>query len=288
MSPITITVVGLVANVALSIAKVALGLVFGSSALLADGIHSGGDLVSDVAILTGLNVSRRQADDSHPYGHRRVQTLVGLLIGGLVFVSAGIVGISAVDKWRRGVVVAYGWTPLAVAMVSVAVKEVLYRQTRRVGRRTGDTAVLANAWHHRSDAFSSIAAGIGMLGVALGGAEWGFLDHVTAIALAGILVAMGLKLCFGACQELIDRAPAKAIMDHIGSIVARTEGVRTYHAFRMRQSAGTLEMDVHVQVDPTLTVGEGHDIASEVRHRITLADPNVTTVVVHVEPAENF
>jgi len=288
MDPTSVTVIGLVANIALSIAKVSLGLLFGSNVLLADGIHSGGDLVSDVAVLAGLNVSRRQADDSHPYGHRRFQTLVGLLIGGIVVASAVAVVIIAVEKWRRGVKIAYGWTPFFVAIASVVIKEVLFRLTRRVGRETGDTAVLANAWHHRSDAFSSIAAAAGMLGVALGGAAWGFLDHVTAIALAGVLIAMGLKLCFDAAQELVDRAPARAIMDHIGSIVARTEGVRTYHAFRMRQAAGTLEMDVHIQVDPTLTVGEGHDIAREVRRRIVLADPNVTSVIVHVEPAEDW
>ncbi len=282
------TVVGLAANVALTVGKVLIGLAFGSATLLADGIHSAGDLVSDIALLAGLNLSRKEADVSHPYGHRRVQTLVALFIGLLVVASAGGVVYTAARKWIEGTPIAYGWIPFIAAMVSVVAKEILFRATRRVGRRTGDTAVLANAWHHRSDAFSSVAAAIGMFGVALGGGEWGFLDNVTAIALGGVLVAMGSKLTFTAAQELIDRAPSRAVLDHIAGIVARTEGVRTYHAFRMRQSAGKLEMDVHIQVDPALSVGEGHDIATEVRRRIMEADPSVTTVIVHVEPAEDW
>ncbi|NLF29634.1 MAG: cation transporter [Planctomycetes bacterium] len=279
---------GLVINVALTVGKVLIGLTFGSATLLADGIHSGGDMVSDIALLAGLNVSRKGADVGHPYGHRRVQTLVALFIGLLVIASAGGVVYTAAHTWVLGTQVAYGWIPFIAALVSVVSKEALFRATRRVGRRTGDMAVLANAWHHRSDAFSSVAAAIGMFGVAVGGAKWGFLDSVTAIALGGVLVTMGAKLTFTAAQELIDRAPDTEILDNIGAIVARTEGVRTYHAFRMRQSAGKLEMDVHIQVDPTLSVGEGHDIATEVRRRIMEADPSVTTVLVHVEPAEDW
>ncbi|MFW6154808.1 MAG: cation diffusion facilitator family transporter [Planctomycetota bacterium] len=284
----TVTFVGLGVNVALAVAKVLIGLAFGSATLLADGIHSAGDLVSDIALLAGLNVSHKEADVSHPYGHRRVQTLVALFIGLLVVGSAAGVVYTAARRWIEGVPIAYGWIPFAVALVSVLSKELVFRATRRVGRRTGDTAVLANAWHHRTDAFSSLAAAVGMFGVALGGADWGFLDSLTAIALGGALVTMGSKLVFTAGQELIDRAPSRTVLDNIAAVVARTEGVRTYHAFRMRQSAGKLEMDVHIQVDPALSVGEGHDIATEVRRRIMEADPNVTTVTVHVEPAEDW
>jgi cation diffusion facilitator family transporter len=166
-------------------------------------------------------------------------------------------------------------------MISVASKDLLYRLTRRVGLRFKDNSLLANAWHHRSDAFSSVAAAAGMLGVAIGGKEWAFLDHATALALSGMLVAIGLKLIAQAAQELIDRAPARSVMENIAGIVQSTAGVRSHHAFRMRQLGGRLEMDVHIQVDPNLTVCQGHDIATEVRRRIWEADPNVTNVIVH-------
>lgn len=284
LSPIGVTLAGLVVNVLLSLLKIAAGLLMHSGTLVADGIHSAGDLVSDVVVLVSLDASYKEPDEQHPYGHRRIQTLASMLIGMLVIGAAVSIGVAAATHWRSGVSTAYGWGPFCIAMASVVVKELLYRLTNTVGRRTGDAALLANAWHHRSDAFTSLAAAAGMAGVAIGGAEWGFLDHITAIGLSGVLLGMGLKLCFSAGQELIDRAPAKATRASIAAIIADTEGVHTYHAFRMRQSAGKLEMDVHIQVKPTLTVAAGHDIATEVRARILNADANVTSVIIHVEP----
>jgi cation diffusion facilitator family transporter len=287
LTPMGITLVGLVVNVLLSAVKLVGGVLFGSSALAADGIHSASDLISDIAVVAGLRLSSRDADDTHPYGHHRIQTLTAMFVGLLVVAAAGWVGVSAAVKWRGQTEVEYGWVPFSLAMLSVVVKETLYRLTRRVARRSGDPALRANAWHHRSDAFSSIAAAAGMFGVAAGGAKWGFLDHFTAIALAGVLVTIGLRLAAQAAAELVDTAPTRAVMNKISAIVAETAGVRTYHAFRMRQLGGKLEMDVHVMVDPELTVAEGHDVATEVRRRIFEADPNITTAIVHVEPAED-
>lgn len=282
-----ITVTGMAFNVALSAIKVAGGLLMHSQALVADGIHSLSDLVSDIAVLAGLGASHREADGTHLYGHRRVQTLVNLFLGGALSAAALYIGLSAGMAWRRGETPVYGWGPFAIAAVSIVLKEVLFRATIAVSRRTGDTALQANAWHHRSDAFSSLAVAAGMFGVAVGGESWAFLDPLAAIALAGVLVTMGLRISFTAAQELIDRAPARAVMENIAQVVAQTPGVRTYHAFRMRQMAGMLEMDVHVQVDPNLSVAEGHDIAAAVRRRIFQADRNVGSVIVHVEPAED-
>lgn len=286
MTPLGVTCAGLAGNVLLSGGKVVAGLAFGSQTLVADGLHSASDLASDFAVLAGLRVSNRPADPSHPYGHRRVQTLVSMFIGLLLVAAAAWIAYEAASTWQEHHARAYGWWPFVIAMTSVVTKEGLYRITRTVGRRCGDMSIVANAWHHRSDAFSSIAAAAGMFGVALGGPEWGFLDHFTAIALSALLIAIGLKLAFSASEELIDRAPDRRVMESVGRIVEGTEGVRSYHAFRMRQLGGKREMDVHVQVDPALTVAQGHDIATEVRRRIWEADPNVTNVIVHVEPVE--
>lgn len=285
-SPVGITLVGGVGNIVLSAVKITAGLAFASQALLADGIHSLSDLASDLAILWGLKVSNRQADQCHPYGHRRVQTMVAMLIGVLVVSAAVTIGVTAGTAWHDRQSVSYGWVPFLLALGSVAIKEALYRVTRRVGRRSGDLALMANAWHHRSDAFSSLAAAVGMGGVALGGNPWAFLDHATAIAMAALLVVIGLKLMGQAAQELVDRAPARELLEGLASVLAETAGVRSHHAFRVRQLGGKLEMDVHIQVDPGITVAQGHEIASLVQKRIARADPNVTTVVVHVEPAE--
>ena len=286
MSPVGITCAGLGGNVVLSVVKVLGGLAFGSRTLLADGIHSVSDLASDVAVLAGLKVSGRRPDQSHPYGHRRVQALVSMGIGATVLAAAIGVGISAVKRWHQGQFTTYGWAPLCMALISVVVKEVLYRLTHRVGRRGGDSSLLANAWHHRSDAVSSLAAAAGMFGVAAGGARWAFLDHLTAIALAALLIVIGLKLIAQPAQELIDRAPARELMAGIASVMEETDGVCGYHAFRMRQLGGKLEMDVHIQVRPALTVAEGHEIATMLQRRIMRADEKITSVTIHIEPAE--
>lgn len=279
-----VTWLGLIGNVLLAAIKAIVGLAAGSQALLADAVHSLSDMVSDLAVLAGLRASAKPADQDHHYGHRRVQTLVAMFIGLLILAAAAGIGYNAARSWLRGVFASYGWLPFAIAMLSVVTKEALYQVTRMVARKTKDAALKANAWHHRSDAISSVAAGIGMFGVALGGSKWAFLDHATALALAGFLIAIGLRIAAEAGQELIDRAPARDLTDRIAEIICSTEGVRDYHAFRMRQLGGKLEMDVHIQVEPTLTVCQGHDIATEVRRRIMEVDSDVTACIVHVEP----
>lgn len=285
MTPAGITYAGMGLNIALSAAKMTLGLLVGSQALFAEGLHSLSDLASDVAVLAGLRVSHKPADPEHPYGHRRVQTLVTMFIGAMLAGLAIWAATAAIRRWLAGEHPRYGLLPFALLMVSTVVKEWLFHATRRVGRRHADTSLIANAWHHRSDAFASLATAAGVLAVAVGGPAWGFLDHVTAIALGAVLGVMGLKLIAQAGQELVDRAPSRHVLETIERTVAGTEGVRSYHAVRIRQLGGALEMDVHVQVDPALTVVEGHDIASEVRRRVFEADRNVTVVLVHVEPA---
>ncbi len=285
LSPAAVTWLGVGLNIALSATKIALGLAVGSRALFVDGLHSLSDLASDAAVLASLRVSTRPADPDHPYGHRRVQTLTAMFIGLLLLGAATWAAVSAVAGWREGVLTDYGWAPFILLLASAGLKEGLYHLTHRAARRRHDASLMANAWHHRSDAFTSLAGSLGVAGVALGGPEWGFLDHVTTLVLSGLLLGVGVKLIVGSAQELIDRAPGEHVMEGLAAVVARTRGVRGYHAIRMRQLGGKLEMDVHVQVDPHLTVRQGHDIATEVRRRVWRADPNVTTVLVHVEPA---
>jgi len=281
-----VTWFAIVTDLLLSVVKIAAGALFASQAILADGMHSASDLVTDFAVLAGLAISRRPADVDHHYGHRRVTTLVAMFVAG-VLLGAGVwIAYAAImriktpgDELRAGL-------PFCIAVAAVPIKELLYQITRYAGRRENDMSLLANAWHHRTDAMTSVAAALGLLGVLVGGPRWAMLDSLTAVVLAVFLIVVGVRIIRTSADELADRAPSPETLEGIRRAVVGTEGVIGFHAFRARQVGGKVEMDVHVQVDPNLSVGDGHNIASEVRRSVVQADESVVTVIVHVEPAE--
>ena len=286
LQPQGVTLLGMVVNALLSAGKIAAGLIFFSQAILVDGLHSASDLITDVAVLAGLRVSNKPADRDHHYGHRRVDTLVALFVGVLLLVAAIWIVYRAIVALHRPCEPVRGVVPLVLALVSVVAKETLYQLTRLVGQRTGSVALKANAWHHRTDAFSSAAAAAGLAGVAIGGGEWQFLDAGTAMVLGAFLAVVSLKIMHRNASELIDRAPGNRTLATLEAAVAGTRGVRDHHGFRARQIGGRVAMDIHIQVDPELTVREGHDIATEVRRQVMAAHPRVIEVIVHIEPAE--
>jgi cation diffusion facilitator family transporter len=286
LSPWGVTWLGLLTDAVLTAARLAVGAALHSRALLADGLHGASDLITDVVALGGVRAAQSPPDSCHPYGHRRVATLTAMFIGAMLLAAAAWIIVDAAGALRRPPRAPYGPWPLAVAAACVPLKEALFRVTRSVARRTGNVALRANAWHHRGDAYSSLAAAAGLAGVAVGGPDWWWLDPATAVVLGAFLVVVAVRLVSVSAAELVDRAPDEAVLACIREVVARTEGVRSFHAFRARQVGGRVDMDVHVQVDPHLTVEQGHDIASAVKHRILAAPCDVVQVVVHIEPAE--
>jgi len=286
LTPRSVTWLGLVVDAALGVAKILAGWLLGSQAILADGFHSASDLITDVAVLAGLGMSERPADRAHPFGHRRISTLVAMFVGAALLVVAGSIAYNAVVSYRQAHRPLTSLLPLGLALATIPAKEALFHLTRHVGRRKRDVSLEANAWHHRSDAFTSIAAAAGLSVVAIGGPTWAFVDHLTAAVLAAFLAVAALRIIRTCAAELIDRAPAAATMAAIEHAVADTEGVLDYHAIRARQVGGKVSMDIHVLVDPELTVREGHDVATAVEESVRRADPDVIEVVVHVEPCE--
>ncbi len=275
----------MVIDALLVVAKITAGLLFSSGTIIADGLHSASDLITDIAVLAGLRVADQPADRCHHYGHRRVSTLVAMLVGAVLVLAAGWIAYSGIRSLREGVGAARPVVPLLVAAASVIVKELLFRLTRQVGRRSGNISLLANAWHHRTDAFTSLAAVAGLSGVAIGGSDWALLDPITAVVLAAFVAVMAVKIMKTSASELIDKAPGASILNKIERAVMETRGVRSYHAFRARTVGGKVAMDIHVQVAPDLTVLKGHEIASAVKRSVFSAAPNVVEIVVHVEPA---
>ena len=285
LTPHGVTWLGMGANAVLAATKVAAGGLFASQTILADGVHSASDLVTDVAVLAALRVSDRPADGCHPYGHRRMATLVALFVGAALLAAAGSIAYAGAMALRGQPRCVVGLVPLALALTSIVVKELLFRMTRRVARQSDNVALEANAWHHRSDAFSSVAAAAGLAAVAAGGQEWAFMDPLMALMLSAFLITAAVRTIRRSAGELVDRAPAAETLASIERSVEQTPGVRSYHAFRARRVGGKIAMDIHVQVDPDLTVAQGHAIAGDVRRRVMGANPRVIEAVIHVEPA---
>ena len=285
LTPRSVTWYGVAVDVVLSVGKIGGGVLFSSQAILADGLHSTSDLMTDFAVLAGLKVSDKPADGEHHYGHRRVATLVAMFIGAVLLLAGGGIGYRAIVSLQRPAPLVGAGGAFWIAAAAIPIKEILYRITRYVGRRESDISFLANAWHHRSDAVTSVAAAAGLGGVLLGGPKWIMLDALTALVLAAFLAVVAFRIIISSASELIDQAPSSETLSGIKQAVAATEGVRSFHAIRARRIGGKVEMDVHVQVAPQLTVREGHDIAVAVRHAVRQADAKVVEVIVHVEPA---
>jgi len=283
-TPAGITWLSVWLNTVVSLAKVVVGALCNSQAILADGVHSFSDLATDFAVLAGLRIAAKPADGDHHYGHLRVTTLVTMAIGAALLVTAGWILVHAIVTLRVPHAPVRATVPFWVAAVSVPIKEALFRRMAAVGRRAGDPSVVANAWHSRGDAWAAAATAVGLGGVALGGPAWAFLDHVTAAVLSSFLLVIAWRFLTESAGELVDRAPDGATQARIEAIVAATPGVRGHHAVRARRMGGKVEIDVHVLVDPERSVREGHDVATDVRRRLLESEHDVIEVVVHVEP----
>jgi cation diffusion facilitator family transporter len=281
---LTVTWASLFINLVLGAVKIASGIFGRSSAIIADGLHSLSDLASDLAVLWGIRSARVPPDADHHYGHKRYEQVVTLAIGLLLVLTAVYVAAEAVATIGQRHEGQASWWPFWIAISSIVLKEAMFWVTRAVGRRTRNTALLANAWHHRTDSFSSIAAAVGIGATLVLGPRWAFLDHLTAIVLASFLVVIGVRILRDALRDLSDRAPQPEMQRRMQELIASIPGVKGFHAFRARVTGGMVEMDVHVQVSPGLTVAQGHEIASKVEDKLCEAFPEVANVVVHIEP----
>lgn len=285
-----ITWLGLACNVLLAAGKIAAGVLGHSRAVLADGVHSLTDLATDLAVLIGVRFWSRPADENHPHGHQRIETLVTLAIALALAVTALGLGYDGLSSIRNKDFHKPGWIAFGAAMASLVVKEILFQVTRKKARMLNSSALMANAWHHRSDAFSSIPAA---LAVAVGALfpDWAFVDSIGALIVCLLILKASMDIAWPALNQLSDRAAPPEATSSITSVILATPGVVATHAVRTRYLGSSLQVDCHVMVEPEITVRQGHDIAKAVRERLINDDPNVgdlniVDVVVHVEPVE--
>lgn len=280
-SGIGVTLLGTAINVGLVAIKVVVGLFTGSIALIADGIHSGSDIATDLAVIGGIRLAARPADTNHPYGHGRYETFAG---GG---VAAALIAVGLFIAWSAGselyahVISLPGVWVLIVALVSIVSKEWIYRRTLRVARRLNSAALQANAWHHRSDAFSSVAVLLGGIGGLLG---WGHADQVAGIAVGAMVIAAGARTVRGVLHELLEGSLSSSEIEAIQLAVEMVDGVRSFHKLRARSVGRETFVDLHVLVDPHLSLLAAHNISMKVEDAVRLAYSRPVNVTVHVEP----
>ena len=269
----------------LSATKFAAGYFGRSQALIADAVHSLTDTATDLAVIAGSHYWSRPPDDSHPYGHRRLETLVSVFIG-IMLAAAGVgIGWDAILNLHRKESPSPGWIALMAALISIVTKEFLYRWTANVGKRIKSTALAANAWHHRTDAISSLPVLL-----AVGGALlfplWSFLDLVGAVVVSIFIMHAAFKIIWPGISELIDAGVPLHIQHKIQNTANAIRGVIEIHKVRTRYISNSILVDLHIVVDGSISVREGHAIADEVENRIINGVPNVLGVVIHIDPHE--
>jgi cation diffusion facilitator family transporter len=274
-----VTILGAVTNAILVALKAAAGLAGGSSVLVADAAHSLSDLVTDILVLFGLRVGAKPPDEEHPYGHGRYETLSTAVLAGVLLVVAA--GIAWDASSRFGEPVRPAMITLWVAALSIAVKETLFHVTLRVGQRCNSSLVIANAWHHRSDALSSVAAFAGILGARMG---FPILDPAAAVVVAALIAKMALRLLGEAIREITDATLQREILQELGAEIRRLPGVVNLHELRARRMGPRLLVDLHVEVDGSTTVSDGHQVAERVRQLVFQKQAGVSEVLVHIDP----
>jgi len=280
----SVTLWGALINVVLLILKIVSGLLIRSSALIADGVHSLTDLATDLLILLGARLSNRPADETHPYGHRKFDTIVSQLIAFfLIVVGFGFVFSAGTAIFRKEMNYP-GFLMLAVAAISVVSKEIIFHITRKVSRLTNSVALYANAWHHRSDSFSSMAVLIGGAASLLG---WGYADHMATIIVGIMIMGVAGKIFYDNLIELTEHSADKKSIQSIERILSQTENIFGWHALRTRSLGGELFLDCHVIVDPTLTVLESHKIVDRIEEQIQSALSKPVNVLIHIDPKKS-
>lgn len=280
-----ITWIGLLLNLLLGVTKVVGGWLLQSKALIADGAHSLLDLLTDIAVLVGLSMASKPEDANHLYGHHKFASFAKLLVGAMLLVFSVSLVVAAIWDFRSGVSAPKAGPAIILAMVSLVIKEGLFWWTRSVAWRLKSDLVMANAWHHRMDSISSFGVVVALVGVWLGGEAWAFLDNAVTLVLGCYLIFESSKIFLRACSDLLDTAPERAIIEDLREHILPTPGAVAYHDFRVRRVGDLYEVDLHLQVDPGISVESGHTIARAVKKKMCEKHPEVSTVLIHVEPA---
>lgn len=283
-----ITVWGAFVNILLSVLKLLAGVLGHSAAMLADGLHSLSDLFSDAIVLVFSRISSKGKDRDHSFGHGKFETFATLVVSlVLLATGAGLMksGICSIIDILDGKPYARpGYLALAAAVVSIAVKEILYRITVAAGRAAGSPMVVANAWHHRSDAFSSVGSLVGIAGAMFLGSRWIILDPLASCCISIVIIVVAVRMALPSVSELLDASLPEDVEAEIRAAVNAVPGVRNVHCLKTRRNGVSDIIDAHILVDPSISIVKAHDISTSVEKALAARFGSETQVSIHVEP----
>ena len=286
-----VTLVGSAGNVALLTFKFIAGVMGHSSAMIADAVHSLSDFITDVIVLLFVHVSAKPQDVDHDYGHGKYETIASFIIGlALIAAATGIIvsGATKLIDWAGGKQLeAPGWLALAAAIISIVVKEILYRYTAMQGKTLDSQALVANAWHHRSDALSSIGTTVGIGGAILLGNRWTVLDPLASVVVGAMLVKVAVDLLRTSVGELTESSLPADMEKEIEDIIRSFPDVSEPHNLRTRRIGNRCAIEAHVRMDGNLPLSAAHDRATAIEQRIRDRFGSQTHVTIHMEPLKN-
>ena len=280
-----ITVISILLNIGLTILKILAGILGNSTAIIADGLHSASDIITSIGILIGNKISRKPRDDEHQYGHEKAESLVSFILAAVLIGIALKIGYDGFkDLININNILVPNALPLVVALISIAVKEYQYQITIRVAKRINSSSLKADAWHHRSDAFSSIAAFIG-----IGGAMLGFkiLDPIASIIVAIVVIKVGIEILKSSCDELMDSSISKEDIREIKSLIDNNKKIYGIKDFKSRKYGSIAYIDMSIFIDKSKTLEEAHDIADNLEHSIISNLNYIKEINIHTEPYNN-
>lgn len=284
-----VTIWGALVNLVLTVLKFIAGVLGNSAAMMADAVHSLSDLVSDVIVIIMVGISAKQQDKGHDYGHGKFETLASaavallLVVAGARLMAGGvreIRDVAAGHELERPSLIA-----LIAALVSIAVKEVLYQWTARTGRKVNSPVMISNAWHHRTDALSSVGAALGIGGAILLGGKWALLDPLVCCLISVFIIYVAVRMAIPALEELTDASLPEEVEDRMKNIILSIKGVRDVHDIRTRSNGSRYIMDAHIVVDPDMKVSEAHRITDLAESEIRNEYGDETYISLHVEPS---
>ena len=282
---IRVSQLGLLINALLALAKLLAGIVGHSYALIADAIESGADVFSSIVVWGGLRISAQPADDDHPYGHGKAEPLAAAVVGVMLLGAAVGVAVAAAREIRTPHHAPAPFT-LAVLIAVIVIKEVLFRFVIRVGEQVDSTAVVADAWHHRSDAITSAAAFVGISIALVMGPGWEEADDWAALAAAAIIAFNGARILRPAVHDLMDRAPSADLFRQVAAAAESVDGVRAIEKLMVRKAGLGYYVDLHVPADPAMSLHDAHVLSGRVKSAIRRAVPTVLGALIHMEPYE--
>lgn len=284
-----VTLWGSAVNLVLTAMKIAAGTFGRSAAMIADGVHSLSDLMSDIVVLVFIRISSKDKDREHEFGHGKFETLATAVVSLiLVVVSAKLIsgGIGSIKAVIGGAVLPKpGWIALAAAAISIIAKEIVYRVTAKVGREVDSPVTVANAWHHRSDAMSSIGSLLAIGGAIALGQKWTVLDPIASCIIGVMIVIVAVKMAVPSLQELLDVSLPEETEKDIIEVIESVEGVRSAHGLKTRRNGPSVIIEAHLVVDPESTVDRAHNISTEVEHTLRTKYGIQTQISLHVEPS---